>query len=134
MPPAAPPPAVPRAVISAILPDPHFAAAVRLRAERVGIAAADELREEQQRLAVHQRNQRLSCSQPGQRLQGAHERLRRLVRTLEALPRLRAGQPLVALMDREPLLLFPQLVSRGYAYTLSSQADGSCEVRIWKDS
>ncbi|SRR5579875_2051105 len=57
-----------------------------------------------------------------------------LVRTLEALPRLRAGQPLVALMDREPLLLFPQLVSRGYAYTLSSQADGSCEVRIWKDS
>ncbi len=57
-----------------------------------------------------------------------------LVRVLEALPQLQEQQQLVALMDREPVLLFPQLATRGFAFELNAQADGSFEVRIWKDA
>jgi uncharacterized protein (DUF2249 family) len=40
-----------------------------------------------------------------------------LVRILSALPGLDEGGELVALMDREPLLLYPELERRGFAWT-----------------
>jgi uncharacterized protein (DUF2249 family) len=57
-----------------------------------------------------------------------------LVRILEALTGLRECQQLVALMDREPLLLYPQLAGRGFAHATAEQADGSYQVRIWKEA
>ena len=53
-----------------------------------------------------------------------------LVRILEALERLEIGQELVSDLDRDPLLLYPQLVSRGFNYETATQDDGGCLVRI----
>jgi uncharacterized protein (DUF2249 family) len=57
-----------------------------------------------------------------------------LVRTLEALAQLQEWQQLIALMDREPVLLYPQLASRGFGYATSAQTDGGYQVRIWRDA
>jgi uncharacterized protein (DUF2249 family) len=57
-----------------------------------------------------------------------------LVRILEALTRLSPGQCLLAQTDREPLLLYPQLASRGFSQQTTAQADGGFLVRIWKDA
>ena len=56
-----------------------------------------------------------------------------LVRTLEALAQLSRGQQLLAQMDREPLLLYPQLANRGFSHETTAQPDGSYQVRIWSD-
>jgi uncharacterized protein (DUF2249 family) len=48
-----------------------------------------------------------------------------MVRILEALSRLKAGETLEALMDREPLLLYPELERRGFAWEFTERGDGS---------
>lgn len=53
-----------------------------------------------------------------------------LVRILEALARLETSQELVADLDREPLLLYPQLVNRGFSYKTEARVDGDYRVRI----
>jgi uncharacterized protein (DUF2249 family) len=53
-----------------------------------------------------------------------------LVLILNRLETLGADQRLVAHIDREPLLLFPELVDRGWAYEGASQADGSFIISI----
>jgi uncharacterized protein (DUF2249 family) len=53
-----------------------------------------------------------------------------LLRILNVLETLGAGQRLIAHIDREPLLLYPELVERGWAYEGASQPDGSFIIRI----
>lgn len=53
-----------------------------------------------------------------------------LVLILNRLETLGADQRLVAHIDREPLLLFPELVERGWAYEGASQPDGSFIISI----
>jgi uncharacterized protein (DUF2249 family) len=55
-----------------------------------------------------------------------------LVRILTALEPLGDGQQLVAHIDREPLLLFPQLLERGWAYEGTPQADGSFLLHVFR--
>jgi uncharacterized protein (DUF2249 family) len=43
-----------------------------------------------------------------------------MVRILGALARLAAGDDLVVLMDREPMLLYPELERRGFAWTFKA--------------
>lgn len=49
---------------------------------------------------------------------------------LNTLETLGVGQRLIAHIDREPLLLYPELVERGWAYEGTSQPDGSFIIRI----
>ncbi len=53
-----------------------------------------------------------------------------LLLILNTLETLGAAQSLVAHIDREPLLLFPELMERGWAYEGAPQADGSFLIRI----
>ena len=53
-----------------------------------------------------------------------------LVLILNRLETLGADQRLVAHIDREPLLLFPELVERGWAYEGAPLADGSFIISI----
>lgn len=53
-----------------------------------------------------------------------------LLRILNMLETLGAGQRLIAHIDREPLLLYPELVEGGWAYEGASQPDGSFIIRI----
>lgn len=46
-----------------------------------------------------------------------------MVRILEALPNLGPGDRLVVQMDREPLLLYPELERRGFAWTFDVQPE-----------
>ena len=55
-----------------------------------------------------------------------------LLRILHTLETLCAGQQLIAHIDREPLLLYPELVERGWAYEGASQPDGSFIIRIFR--
>jgi hypothetical protein len=55
-----------------------------------------------------------------------------LVRILATLESLDADQRLIASLDREPLLLFPHLTDRGWAYEGASQADGSFVITIYR--
>lgn len=45
-----------------------------------------------------------------------------MVRILEALGSLGAGDDLHVLMDREPLMLYPELERRGFAWEFGEQA------------
>lgn len=53
-----------------------------------------------------------------------------LVLILNRLETLGADQRLIAHIDREPLLLFPELLERGWAYEGAPQADGSFIISI----
>ncbi len=55
-----------------------------------------------------------------------------LLRILDTLEKLSAGQRLIAYIDREPLLLYPELVERGWAYEGAAQPDGSFIIRIYR--
>lgn len=54
-----------------------------------------------------------------------------LVRTIEALYALKAGQRVVGTFDRKPMFLLPKLDDMGYAYETEVFDDGSAEVTIW---
>ena len=55
-----------------------------------------------------------------------------LLRILNMLETLGAGQRLIAHIDREPLLLYPELVERGWAYEGAMRPDGSFIIRIFR--
>ncbi len=46
-----------------------------------------------------------------------------MVRILAALSTLGEGDEIVALMDREPLLLYPELERRGFSWTFEERPD-----------
>jgi uncharacterized protein (DUF2249 family) len=54
-----------------------------------------------------------------------------LVRTLEALTKLKKGNTLTMLSSRKPMHLFEELDRRGFAYDCSEQADNTFQTRIW---
>ncbi len=56
-----------------------------------------------------------------------------MVRILEALAALREGDEIVALMDREPRLLYRELERRGFQWEFSDGDDGP-RVRIWRET
>jgi uncharacterized protein (DUF2249 family) len=47
-----------------------------------------------------------------------------MVRILSELGSLDAGEELVALMDREPMLLYPELERRGFSWSFDEHGDG----------
>lgn len=53
-----------------------------------------------------------------------------LVRTLEALGGLGEGSVLRVLMDREPILLYPELERRGWAWTFREE-EGILVLRVF---
>ncbi len=55
-----------------------------------------------------------------------------MIRTLEALGELAAGEVLVIHNDRVPIYLLPQLADEGADYVVEEQPDGSARVRITK--
>jgi uncharacterized protein (DUF2249 family) len=56
-----------------------------------------------------------------------------MVRILQALATLPTDDELVALMDREPRLLYRELERRGYQWEFSDGPDGA-RIRIWRDA
>jgi len=46
-----------------------------------------------------------------------------MVRILSSIAELGAGDELVALMDREPMLLYPELERRGFAWEFAPRDD-----------
>ncbi len=57
-----------------------------------------------------------------------------MIRTLEKLESLGAGDVLTIHNDRVPVYLLPQLLDLGASYTVDEQDDGSAIVRITKSS
>lgn len=55
-----------------------------------------------------------------------------MIRTLEALEEMAAGEVLVIHNDRVPIYLLPQLADAGATYEVEEQPDGSAKVRITK--
>ncbi len=55
-----------------------------------------------------------------------------MIRTLERLQELSAGDVLTIHNDRVPVYLLPQLLDRGATYEVEELADGSARVRIVK--
>ncbi|HLR45761.1 MAG TPA: DUF2249 domain-containing protein [Deinococcales bacterium] len=55
-----------------------------------------------------------------------------MIRTLEQLEEMEAGEVLVIHNDRVPVYLLPQLADAGAEYEVDEQADGSARVRITK--
>jgi uncharacterized protein (DUF2249 family) len=55
-----------------------------------------------------------------------------MVRILQALGQLGPGDELVALMDREPRLLYAELERRGYTWEFTASEDGP-RIRIWRE-
>ncbi|GEM_PF-889350 len=53
-----------------------------------------------------------------------------MLRILEALETLPERATLLAINEREPLFLYPELAARGYAYQTTPQADGSFHIAI----
>ena len=53
-----------------------------------------------------------------------------MVRILEALTNMGDGDELVALMDREPMLLYPELERRGYDWEFL-EGEEFHRIRIW---
>lgn len=47
-----------------------------------------------------------------------------MLRILDALEKLPAGEQLIAQMDRRPVFLFPELEERGFAYDIKQQPEG----------
>lgn len=53
-----------------------------------------------------------------------------MLRILDALEHLPAGEALLAKMDRRPVFLFPELDERGYAYTIEQRPEGWFSLTI----
>lgn len=56
-----------------------------------------------------------------------------MVRILSALAQLPAGEDLVALMDREPLMIYPELERRGFTWVFEP-GEGWHRLTIRRDS
>lgn len=57
-----------------------------------------------------------------------------MIRTLETLGQMAAGEVLTIHNDRVPIYLLPQLADEGADYEVFEQPDGSAKVRITKGS
>jgi len=55
-----------------------------------------------------------------------------MAKILEALPGIGAGGQILAITDRRPMLLYPKLEERGFAYATEETGSGWFETRIWK--
>jgi len=55
-----------------------------------------------------------------------------MAKILEALPKIGAGERILALTDRRPMLLYPKLEERGFQYATEEAGDGWFETWIWK--
>lgn len=55
-----------------------------------------------------------------------------MMRTLEALEGLGAGEVLTIINDRRPMFLFAELDERGYPHETHEREDGSYEITIKK--
>ena len=55
-----------------------------------------------------------------------------MAKILENLPRIAAGGQILALTDRRPMLLYPKLEERGFAFSTEETTHGWFETRIWK--
>ena len=55
-----------------------------------------------------------------------------MAKILENLPRIAAGGHILALTDRRPMLLYPKLEERGFAFSTEETTNGWFETRIWK--
>jgi uncharacterized protein (DUF2249 family) len=55
-------------------------------------------------------------------------------RVVEALSRLRPGERVLLILDREPRPLYRFLGNNGYQYRVqwSAEPDPRCEIRIWE--
>ncbi len=56
-----------------------------------------------------------------------------MMRVLEALGTLPDGGTLVAINDREPMFLYPQLAARGYRHETSAHPDGGYRIVMWRE-
>lgn len=56
-----------------------------------------------------------------------------MMRTLEIVNQMEAGEVLEIHNDRRPMFLYPILEERGFTYETEDQEDGSAKVRIWKE-
>jgi uncharacterized protein (DUF2249 family) len=56
-----------------------------------------------------------------------------MVRALEALERLGAGERLEILHDRRPLFLYPQLDERGFRHATDELGPGLVRIAIWRE-
>ena len=57
-----------------------------------------------------------------------------MVRILDALDRLPPGGKVVAINDRRPLFLYPELEERGYRHETEELPDGSYRITIYKEA
>jgi uncharacterized protein (DUF2249 family) len=55
-----------------------------------------------------------------------------MAKILENLPRIAAGGHILAMTDRRPMLLYPKLEERGFAFSTEETTNGWFETRIWK--
>ncbi|MDE2059404.1 MAG: DUF2249 domain-containing protein [candidate division NC10 bacterium] len=55
-----------------------------------------------------------------------------MAKILENLPRIAAGGQILAMTDRRPMLLYPKLEERGFAFSTEETTHGWFETRIWK--
>ena len=55
-----------------------------------------------------------------------------MAKILENLPRIAAGGLILAMTDRRPMLLYPKLEERGFAFSTEETTHGWFETRIWK--
>ena len=55
-----------------------------------------------------------------------------MAKILENLPRIAAGGQILAMTDRRPMLLYPKLEERGFAFSTEETTNGWFETRIWK--
>jgi tRNA 2-thiouridine synthesizing protein A len=56
-----------------------------------------------------------------------------MMRILEALEELPDNATLLAINEREPLFLYPELAARGYCYTTTPHPDGSFHITIGRE-
>jgi tRNA 2-thiouridine synthesizing protein A len=56
-----------------------------------------------------------------------------MMRVLEALGSLADSETLVAINDREPMFLYPQLAARGYQHETAAHPDGGFRIVIWHE-
>ncbi len=55
-----------------------------------------------------------------------------MMRTLNALEKMKSGDVLTIINDRRPMFLYEQLEESGYKHTTSEREDGSFQIEITK--
>ncbi|MCF6092446.1 DUF2249 domain-containing protein [Microaerobacter geothermalis] len=55
-----------------------------------------------------------------------------MIRTLQKLDEINAGDTLTIINDRQPMFLYPELDERGHTHETEKQEDGSFKITITK--